>query len=112
MGLDMSTYKKYPNTDDKTHELMYWRKHPNLHGWMEKLYREKGGEEEVFNCVELDLTPEDIDRLEKDLNSLPTTTGFFFGESHYADRKLDLQFIDNAREAFAEGATVHYNSWW
>ncbi|ODR91767.1 hypothetical protein A8M32_08600 [Sinorhizobium alkalisoli] len=23
--------------------LHYWRKHPNLHGWMERLYREEGG---------------------------------------------------------------------
>lgn len=32
-------------------ELHYWRKHPNLHGWMEQLYRDKGGAEEIFNCA-------------------------------------------------------------
>ena len=26
-------------------ELHYWRKHPNLQGWMENLYREKGGQD-------------------------------------------------------------------
>jgi hypothetical protein len=24
-------------------ELAYWRKHPSLHGWMEHLFRAKGG---------------------------------------------------------------------
>ena len=30
-------------------QIHYWRKHPNLHGWMEDLYRAKGGAAE-FNC--------------------------------------------------------------
>ena len=37
-------------------ELHYWRKHPNLHGWMESLYYEKGGTADNFNCVNLQLT--------------------------------------------------------
>jgi hypothetical protein len=37
-------------------ELYYWRKHPNLHGWMESLYYEKGGTADNFNCVNLQLT--------------------------------------------------------
>ena len=24
-------------------KLHYWRKHPNLHGWMQQLYEAKGG---------------------------------------------------------------------
>jgi hypothetical protein len=32
-------------------ELHYWRKHPNLHGWMEQHYREKGDSAKSFNCV-------------------------------------------------------------
>ena len=34
-------------------ELAYWRKHPNLQGWMEELYRKKRGGEEL-NCVDLE----------------------------------------------------------
>lgn len=47
-------------------EIAYWRKHPNLHGWMEQLWVEKGkpmlkDDYPEFNGVELELTREDID---------------------------------------------------
>jgi hypothetical protein len=68
MGLDM--YAMITNNtpesqvdfkaEDAT-ELHYWRKHPNLHGWMEALYYAKGGAADSFNCVTLQLTLEDID---------------------------------------------------
>lgn len=95
-------------------ELAEWRKHPNLEGWMENLYRRKGGEEE-FNCVDVELTLEDLDELEKAVKgkNMPKTEGFFFGsdsDEHY--RKQDLQFIEDAREAIKEGWTVVYSSWW
>jgi hypothetical protein len=48
---------EYYNEWDDTIELAYWRKHPNLQGWMQELYYEKGGEGE-FNCVDLELTLE------------------------------------------------------
>ncbi len=71
MGLDMyaSTTKRrlkssvdfnYGKADVQIH---YWRKHPNLHGWMEALYCEKGGTKE-FNCATVQLTADDIDALE------------------------------------------------
>lgn len=71
MGLDMyaCTLRHQPdsavdfNVSD-ARELHYWRKHPNLHGWMEGLYRDKGGAAETFNCVNLQLTSDDVDRLE------------------------------------------------
>jgi len=56
-------------------ELHYWRKHPNLHGWMESLYYEKGGTADNFNCVNLQLTARDLDRLETAIRggTLPLT---------------------------------------
>ena len=70
MGLDMYAYKTLDTIDTPVDfgvatalQLHYWRKHPNLHGWMEALYREKGGEQE-FNCVPVLLTAEDLDQLE------------------------------------------------
>ena len=95
-------------------ELAYWRKHPNLQGWMEELYHEKGGEEE-FNCVDLELTLEDLDALEESLDdeALPETVGFFFGtdsSDHYAE--TDREFIREARAAIKQGYTVFYSSWW
>lgn len=45
MGLDMYAYVTDETPDGNVDfevgslsELHYWRKHPNLHGWMEKLY--------------------------------------------------------------------------
>ena len=100
----------------KSEELQYWRKHHDLHGWMESLYREKGGKEEEFNCVNVRLNVEDLDRLEKDLveNNLPHTEGFFFGNNPPDSESLaeDLQFIANAREAINKGKSVYYSSWW
>jgi len=97
-------------------EVAYWRKHPNLHGWMQNLYDMKGGTSSDFNgdCVVLD--NEDLDNLEADIRegNLPDTSGFFFGESSNGDEENenDLLFVTKAREAISEGKTVYYTSWW
>ncbi len=95
-------------------ELHYWRKHPNLHGWMEALYYEKGGSSDRFNCVPVVLSAGDLDRLEADVKGgdLPYTEGFFFGESDGREIDDDLAFIAKARQAIAAGQTVFYDSWW
>jgi hypothetical protein len=121
MGLDMyalATKHQPENSVDfdapEATQLHYWRKHPNLHGWMEALYREKGGVDENFNCVNLKLTTDDLDRLQADIlaQALPRTTGFFFGETDGSETEDDLQFVAKAREALAAGLTVYYSSWW
>ena len=99
---------------EEEREVAYWRKHPNLQGWMEQLWREKGGEGE-FNCVDVELTLEDLDALERTLDgeALPETEGFFFGENsddYYAEQ--DREFIREARAAIKQGYTVVYSSWW
>ena len=90
MGLDMFAYSTFEaitgsvdfEVKDAT-ELHYWRKHPDLHGWMRLLYREKDGTNSEFNCVNVRLDAEDLGRLEADIREkrLPRTDGFFFGES-------------------------------
>jgi len=131
MGLDMFAYRTKvqlskpvdfqdevymsDENNEKTHsEIMYWRKHPNLHGWMEKLYYEKEGKEDSFNCAPVELTSEDLDLLEKDIleDRLPHTDGFFFGSSDSAPNPKDLEFVKLAREAIKEGDKVFYDSWW
>ena len=122
MGLDMyaHTMAVKPSTETdfeiegEKEEIFYWRKHPDLHGWMENLYRKKGGKEEVFNLVTLHLTTEDLDQLESDVKNafLPPTTGFFFGTSDDDDMATDLEFIKKAREAIADGLFIYYTSWW
>ena len=119
MGLDMYAYKtktQIPPVDFKepedTSEIFRWRKHPNLHGWMEDLYKHKGGEGPDFNCDQVRLDAEDLDTLEKELETLPETFGFFFGESTPEDKLDDIRFIQTAREAIRDGYTVYYTSWW
>jgi hypothetical protein len=107
-----------PTKQSKPRELAYWRKHPNLQGWMKQLWEEKNPDDvEVtsFNGIELELTWEDLERLELDIISggLPETTGFFFGEASdefYYDN--DLEFIKNAKAEIFVGLRVFYNSSW
>ena len=105
----------------KPREIAYWRKHPNLHGWMEQLWLRKGGSNEGsewgtnFNGVELELTHEDLDELERAVThgQLPSTTGFFFGnEADDFYQEQDLEFIKNARAELFFGLKVFYNSSW
>jgi hypothetical protein len=135
MGLDMYAYVGRPGQrdefyekshwDEKTKELVgpvskpvelaYWRKHPSLHGWMEKLAERKNLEYSSFNCVELELTWEDIDELEQAVRhgQLPFTEGFFFGKP--ADNvyyEEDLKFCVNAKAELFLGLKVFYNSSW
>ncbi len=102
-------------------EIAYWRKHPNLQGWMQQLWIKKGCESDgdatgdSFNGVELELTWEDLDDLERAVThgQLPETTGFFFGnpaDEIYQDQ--DLEFIRNARAELFLGLKVFYNSSW
>lgn len=122
MGLDMyalTRAAKLPSHVDFEQEpgdmeLHYWRKHPNLHGWMERLYRRKNGSDRDFNCANVELTLEDLDRLESDIRSggLPPTSGFFFGSSDGSELDGDLQFIAKARAAIKAGASLYYTSWW
>ena len=106
------------NTVSKPIEIAYWRKHPNLHGWMEELWNSKGRPGDggdMFNGIELELTWEDIDMLENDINegALPGTSGFFFGDpadDYY--REDDLKFIREARAQLFLGLRVFYNSSW
>lgn len=127
MGLDMYANKvkfqpdseidfSIPEDSESTdQQIFYWRKHSNLHGWMENLYNHKGGTDE-FNCVKLQLTLEDLNSLERDLNSarLPQTSGFFFGRSQGSLEEInnDLSFVKEAKTAISEGYIVYYNSWW
>lgn len=110
----------------KPREIAYWRKHPNLHGWMESLWKRKMHESNQempddrewgssFNGIELELTWEDLDELERAVThgELPATTGFFFGDpadSYY--RNSDLKFIADARAELFLGLKVFYNSSW
>ena len=95
-------------------EIAYWRKHPNLHGWMHRLWTSRGNNGE-FNGNELELTWNDLEQLEQDIRdkNLPGTSGFFFGndaDDHY--REHDLKFVREAKAEAFLGLKVFYNSSW
>ena len=122
MGLDQYAYvaaKAEAWQDGSTpRELAYWRKHPNLHGWMENLWRSRNTDpmlDPAFNGIEVELTWADIDQLEDDIKNkrLPATSGFFFGtdsDDHY--QQDDLAFVRKARAELFIGLRVFYNSSW
>jgi hypothetical protein len=140
MGLDQYAYvasrsgvldEYYQQLDGSTttkiaqpRELAYWRKHPNLQGWMKDLWLKKLAAEgkkpddsdaPTFNGIELELTWDDLDGLERAVRNrqLPKTVGFFFGnESDDYYREHDLEFIRNARAELFLGLKVFYNSSW
>ena len=116
MGLDMYAYtaSKAEADWDSHREIAYWRKHPNLHGWMKQLWESRGNAG-MFNGNEIELTWNDLDLLEAVVKqkALPNTQGFFFGEDsaeYYYDK--DLEFIKNARADLFLGLKVFYNSSW
>jgi len=124
---DEETKDYFSPTVTKPREIAYWRKHPNLHGWFEQLWHRKRNAENnpvvenaedlggTFNGIELELTWEDLEDLERAVThkQLPATSGFFFGndaDDHYYEN--DLQFIKNAKAELFLGLKVFYNSSW
>ena len=140
MGLDQLAYSRPATaTNDDTDEcLVQWCKHPNLQGWMERLWRkQKYGDAatpdpitgegysnqtylgDPFNQEEVELTLDDIERLRLDIQNKTLngrhgdTTGFFFGDSsdeYY--RETDIEFCDKAEAALNKGCKVIYYSRW
>jgi hypothetical protein len=117
---DAKTSEFVSNSVTKPFEIGYRRKHPNLHGWMEQLWISKGkpgtgNTDADFNGIELELTWDDLDELERAIRhgQLPDTEGFFFGkpaDNHYY--KQDLEFVNNAKAEVFLGLKVFYNSSW
>jgi len=113
---------EFASTCTKPKELAYWRKHPNLHGWMEQLWMRQGrpgvnpdAQYQDFNGIELELTWDDLMDLEYDIThkSLPGTQGFFFGDdSDDYYKAQDLEFVKQAKADLICGLKVFYNSSW
>ena len=125
--------------DSQEEEFFYWRKHPALHGWMEKKFLEKvlesdeklNQDEATFNNIYMKLDKEDLLHLEKDLKdfNLPwDTSGFFFGSDNPQTLNLskeqkkkhfeniisnDLEFVEKALQKIDEEDLVvlYYSSW-
>ena len=102
-------------------EIAYWRKHPNLHGYIVQAFNE--GKDD---CRPIELTPKDLnqiaDAIEK--NELPYTEGCFFGssEDHEGGKKENIKIFRDAAawldkklvEGIQDGDwfSIHYEASW
>ncbi len=97
-------------------ELGYWRKHPNLHGFIVKTFANGKDECQVIELDE-DKLKQLIAAVEQD--RLIPTTGFFFGASDGSEKEGDLKIL-NAALAWLNGVenkgdeyrTVYYQASW
>ena len=74
-------------------ELGYWRKHPNLHGYIVETFA-KG----VDECQQIDLNEADLKKIIEAITSesLPHTEGFFFGASDGSEKNDDVLTLQKA----------------
>ena len=88
---------------EKTLRLGYWRKHPNLHGFIVNEFANG-----VDECQRIDLSDDDIEKIIKAVKekALPHTTGFFFGSSEWWDNEEKLaETIKQLEDALAWSKT-------
>jgi hypothetical protein len=71
----------------------YWRKHPNLHGFIVQTFAD--GKDECQDIyLNADMIAQIINAIEA--NALPKTEGFFFGESDGTEKDYDLTVFNDA----------------
>ena len=77
----------------KTLRLGYWRKHPNLHGYIVQTFAEG-----VDNCQRIDLNAQAIEKIIDAVtrDDLPHTEGFFFGATDGTEKDEDLRILKAA----------------
>ena len=126
MGLDMYAFSTpLANVKDEISvvnensldEIKYWRKNRFIHNYMEKLYHQKGGEEE-FDCHYVRLTTDDLLTLKELIESGDiakyNSEGFFFGHGGYDEhmKEQDIQFIVDAIDTIGWGNAIYYYAWY
>ena len=81
---------------EKILDLGYWRKHPNLHGYIVQNYAEDGQDD----CKEIPLNKKALEKINSAIKhkKLPETQGFFFGESDGTETERDLEIFQKAVE--------------
>lgn len=137
MGLDMyltgrkHLWRNYDKPEENREEngfpletvtlsVGYWRKHPDLHGYIVQQYG--GGKDD---CQEIDLSADALRDIRRavEQNKLPHTEGFFFGNSgslwlEGEGRQFTLNTLHKAEEWLASGderkelrAIIYQASW-
>ena len=84
-----------------TLELGYWRKHPNLHGFIVQTFADG-----LDECQDIPLTADAIRQIIAAVKakSLPSTSGFFFGRSDGSEDAETVAIFERAL-AWVEGQT-------
>jgi len=77
----------------KTLSLGYWRKHPNLHGYIVQTFADG-----VDECQPIDLDASAIEKIIDAVNgnALPHTEAFFFGATDGTEKDEDLRILKAA----------------
>lgn len=98
----------------KTFELGYWRKHPDLHGYIVENFADG-----VDECQRIELYAEDLEDILASVmdNNLPKTEGFFFGVSESADEQDTIRILEGAikwlkTEEAGINRSVYYRASW
>ena len=128
MGLDMYLWGRESKhfddprvVDDKGRQVVaceidlgYWRKHPNLHGFIVDTFADG-----VDECQRIALDVEDIEKIIHAINAkaLPYTEGFFFGKSDNTeaeaafDRKVFMEALEWIAEKPMVRRVIYQASW-
>ena len=105
-----------PIVKAEIYELGYWRKHPNLHGYIVQTFADG-----IDECQEIPIDEERLLQLMDAVRAkeLPHTTGFFFGVSDGTEEEIkqDIEILESALEWLRvkeEGIwrTVSYRASW
>ena len=80
--------------------LGYWRKHPDLHGYIVDTFAEG-----VDECQEILLDADNIQNIIDAVkgDALPKTSGFFFGESDGSEKDETIKIFEAAIEWLSKG---------
>ena len=121
MGLDQYWLVKEQNEEgeDEYLDIHTHRKFNALQGFMQEEWAAQGNEED-FNCQNLEITSEILNKLEERTNTdtLKPTSGFFFGSTekddwYYEDLKhLKDDVIPDIRQRIEAGETIVYSCWY
>ena len=117
MGLDQYAGSRGEDTNE-IEVSFQWRKHAKLQEYMEQLWYANNTEE--FNCVDLELSREDIVKLHKMIidEDMPVSEGGFFYGHQFQDesaseyKEYDEQFCEWALREIDAGRKVFYHCWW
>ncbi len=94
-------------------DLGYWRKHPNLHGYIVETFASG-----IDECQEITLNEDDLEKIAKAIEDrkLPHTEGFFFGSSEdHNETEEDAKVFREAKDFLRKSdwtRSVYYRASW